>query len=142
MRKLLLFTLIFVTIMNFTFARDKIISPKELPEAVQNFLQKNFPNSAVKYAEKEFSEYEVHLEDGTEISIRKNADWESIKSRNPIPNTLLPKAAAEYISTEYPEDFIREIEKNLFDYEVELSSGWELRFKTDGSFSGILDFDD
>ena len=40
------------------------------------------------------------------------------------------------------EDFIREIEKNLFDYEVELSSGWELRFKTDGSFSGILDFDD
>lgn len=142
MKKLMLFTLVFAITTSFCFAKDKIIAPKDLSNDVQIFLQEHFPDTAVKFAEEEKGEYEIRLEDGTEIEIKKNATWGTIESRNPLPTTLLPDAAVEYISAEYPNDYIVEIEKNRRNYEVKLSSGWELLFKTDGSFIKITDFDD
>ena len=76
---------------------------------------------------------------GTEVDLNLTAQL----SDDYINPAALPQAILNYISTNYPDNTIREAEKeDNNNYEVELNNGVELIFDQQGNFLGIDDDDD
>ena len=81
---------------------------------------------------------------GTEVDLNLTAQ----RSDDHISTASLPQAILDYISTNYPENTIKEAEiEDNNNYEVELNDGTELVFDAQGNFRGIdddvdEDFDD
>ena len=76
---------------------------------------------------------------GTEVDLNLTAQL----SDDYINPAALPQAILNYISTNYPNNTIREAEiEDNNNYEVELNNGTELIFDSQGNFLGIDDDDD
>lgn len=113
------------------------IKQSELPKTAKTFLTKYFPGDAVRKAEKEQGrrgmEYEVKLKSGAEIDFRENGDWKDIKAanRHSVPAALIPAAISKYVAAKYRGQKIVEISRKRGGYEIELSSGTELKLTED-----------
>lgn len=121
---------------------DVTIKYSEVPAPVKTFVETYFPGVNVKHVRVDRyetnSEYDLYLEKGIEIEIHADGVWDNIESRRVgIPASLLPKAAQTYISTNYPDRRILEVDQNTYGYEVELDKRVELIFGADGEFRGI-----
>lgn len=61
------------------------ISEKRLPDTARTFIRDNFPHTGVLMAEREKDDgekqYNVKLEDGTEMEFDAKGNWKSILSR-------------------------------------------------------------
>ncbi len=119
-----------------TYAHDASV----LPKAAQTELAKNFKAkvSLVKI-DKDFgriSEYEVILDDGTEVTFDKNGNWENVEVNNSksVPSAYVPKAIADYVKKNQNGARIVGIEKERNGYEVELSNGVDMKFDKAGNF--------
>ena len=56
-------------------ADDRIVSAESLPQKAKDFIAANFAGKTVQYVEKEFNEYEVQLNDRTQIKFKGNGEW-------------------------------------------------------------------
>lgn len=111
-----------------------------LPNSAQTILKNNFKAgvSHIKI-EKDFGkikEYDVVLNDGTEVTFDSHGNWKDIEVRQnaSVPSTLVPKAISEYVKLNQKKVKITGIEKNRSGYEVELSNGVEMKFNSEGQF--------
>lgn len=111
-----------------------------LPQAAQTIIKNNFKAkvSLVKI-EKEFGridEYEVILDDGSEISFDRNGNWRDVETsvRKAVPEGFLTPMMREYIKRNHPKAKVVGIEKTRNGYEVELSDGVEMKFNVAGQF--------
>ena len=85
-------------------------------------------------------EYDVYLNDGTELDFDANNHWETIESRGKgVPAAFIPKAIATYVKSNYQNMSIVKIRKEHFGYEIELPNGLELSFDPQGRFMGMDD---
>lgn len=129
------------TPMNADDARE-MAGMQELPQSVQTFLHKHFPETAInKIYLKNWGEYKVKLADGVQIEFDKGGDWKDIESdRNrALPQSvvsLLPQAARDYIAKGFPDARIYEMEKEKYGYEVKLHGRekTDLYFDANGNF--------
>lgn len=119
-----------------TYAHDA----SALPKAAQMMLAKNLKSkvSLVKI-EKNFgriSEYEVIMDDGSELTFDSKGNWENIEVNinKSVPSGLVPKAISDYVKKNQSGVRIIGIEKERNGYEVELSNGVEMTFDKDGKF--------
>ena len=86
-------------------------------------------------------EYEVVYTDRTEIEFRSDGQWESVgRKYSPVPASIVPQPIQTFVSgSNYPGQFIRQIDRNAYTWEVELSNGLEIKF--DNQFN-VIDIDD
>ncbi|MCI6952740.1 MAG: PepSY-like domain-containing protein [Spirochaetia bacterium] len=140
MKKITMITAIFLLVLSATFA-DKVISADQLSAGAKDFISKTFPGKTVQYVEADFSSYEVVLNDGTEIDMKISGEWETIKSYTGVPASVIPAAITTYVTTNYPDTLIIEVESNWNNFELKLTNRWELFFDKDGKFLGQK-FDD
>lgn len=122
-------------------ADDKIVSAESLPQKAKDFIAANFAGKTVQYVEKEFNEYEVQLNDRTEIKFKGNGEWENIKSYEGVPVAALPASLTSHVTGNFADAKIIEVEKELNRIEIKLSTGMEVFFDKDGKFLGQK-FDD
>lgn len=120
------------------------ISVSQLPENSRQFLQVHFPDKQVAYAkqERDFLEttYEVAYLDNIKVEFRKNGEWKEVDcGYKPVPVSIIPAPIATFVSKHYPQNFIRQIDRDSRDYEVELSGGLELTFNLEFQ---LIDIDD
>ncbi|MFV0328295.1 MAG: PepSY-like domain-containing protein [Dysgonomonas sp.] len=143
--KKVLFT-VGLLIMSFAFIAcddddDKVISVDNLPTNVQAFLQTHFASQEVRMVEKDNDSYDVYLINGFEIEFTLSGEWDDIDGRGQqIPASivaLIPTNIPTYITTNYPNQFIVEINKEHFGYEIDLNNNLELEFDTEGNFLRI-----
>ncbi len=119
-----------------TYSRDAA----SLPKAAQTTLKNNFKaNVSVVKIEKELgrvSEYEVILNDGTEISFDRDGNWKDIEvaANKSVPSAFIPAAIAQYIKTSQPGQKVIGISKERKGFEVELTNGVEMKFDRQGKF--------
>ena len=141
MKKLGLILVALVLAVATVTADDKIVSAEKLPQKAKDFIAANFAGKTVQYVEKDFNEYEVQLSDRAEITFKGNGEWENVKSYEGLPASILPATVGTYLTSNFADAKIVEVEKDWNRIEVKLSSRLEVYFDKDGKFLGQK-FDD
>lgn len=140
MKKLLLMLALIVGVFSAS-ARDTYSHDVNvLPKAAQTVLSNNF-KAKVNHIkiDKEFgrvSEFDVVLNDGTEITFDKNGNWKDVEVKigSSVPSFFIPNAISNYIKNNQKKAAVVGIEKNRSGYDVELSNGVEMKFNSEGKF--------
>ncbi len=120
---------------------DRIVPVDSIPQAAKALIAEHFPGRTAQFAEADFNEYEVQLNDGTEIQFSGSGDWQEIKSYTGVPAGVLPQAIADYTAQAYPNVPIIKAEKEWRGYELKLANRMEMYFDSAGRFLGQK-FDD
>ena len=134
----------FIIMLSLAACSDRPVAPTQLPPAIQTFVQQNFPNQAITYAEKDWelfgTKYDVMLADGTQLNFDTDNIWDKVESHmNPIPTQMVPAPIATYLGTNFPAVAIVKIDKERYGYEVELANGLEMKFNKQGA---LMEMDD
>ena len=127
MKKTFLTLFLMTTMFGAAYAdgREKPTSVDKLPQAAQEFLSAHFKDRTVAYAVEEQKytgkEYEVVYTDRTEIEFRSDGQWESVgRKYSPVPASIVPQPIQTFVSgSNYPGQFIRQIDRNAYTWEVE-----------------------
>lgn len=116
---------------------------QSLPEAITAFLKQHFPNATVVGVEPDHDhgglEYDVYLNDGTQIDFDANNQWDQVESMKGVPAYFIPKAIANYVRSNYQNMTITKVNKEYHGYEIELANGLDLNFDSSGRFLGMDD---
>ncbi len=133
--------------MELNFAMDgSLISDapegKNLPSEADAFLAKNYPsNVVISIVEDTDGDYNVTLDDNTEINFNRKGNWFEMRNykKSRFPESvlaLLPRNVSKYMEKNYPDQFIRRIERKSYGYRVKLNkpNNVELTFSKSGEF--------
>lgn len=116
---------------------------QSLPEAITAFLKQHFPNATVVGVEPDHDhgglEYDVYLNDGTQIDFDANNQWDQVESMKGVPAYFIPKGIANYVRSNYQNMAITKVNKEYHGYEIELANGLDLNFDSSGRFLGMDD---
>lgn len=133
--KKLIFTLVCLfSIQSVVLAdNDKPISVNQLPKTAQVIIKNYFSGQKISLAKVESEwltkSYDVIFTNGDKIEFDKNGHWKQIDCKySQVPKAIIPLGISKYVSANYPNDKIVKIDKDSNDYEVKLSSGWEIKF--------------
>lgn len=112
---------------------DKKVLAKNLPMAARFFVQRNFPNRSIAFAEERLTPkgmmYVATLNDGIQVSFTENGSWEKVDCKmGAVPATVVPATVATYMNAFYPNIPMVKIEKTDDGYEVTLSNYVSLKF--------------
>lgn len=120
------------------FADSNPIPAERLPQAAKSFIQKEFANAKIVYAERDTDGYDCKLDNGIEIEFNLKGVWTKIDGsvRTTLPDSVIPQSISTYVKTNYPNAGITEIEKGRYGYKVELNSKHNLKFTRHGKFIG------
>ncbi len=115
-----------------------------VPDPVNAFIKQYFPDAAIARVETDTEhggvEYDVYLNDGTEIDFDTSNRWDKVDCRTkPVPAALVPQAIANYVKSNYASMSIIKIDKDFNGYDIELSNGLDLEFDGAGRFMRIDD---
>ena len=119
--------------------KDEPVSPTELPSVAKDFIITNFPSASITSVQKDKDEYEVKLSDGTSIDFDKKGDWIDVDAPDgkALPTGFYPAAIDSYLAENFDNEGINEISKVKRGYEVEIISGTEMIFDSEGNFIEI-----
>ena len=126
-------------------ARDKVYNSAEpLPQAAKTMLATYFPSQKVNHVKVDsdvFSkEYEVILNDGTEVDFNKDGEWKSIdRGQKAVPAALVLKPISDFVAANYSGAKIVDIEKDRNSYDITLANGIELKLDRSGKFLKVDD---
>lgn len=122
---------------------QRVITREQLPVAAEQFLSKFFPSADIATLSEQRSfprrEYDVYFHNGTHIEFSAEGQWQEISSREALPQGIVPRSIAAYVSEYYPSQSIRHIERSRKEWEVGLANGFELKFDRDFR---LIDVDD
>lgn len=127
-------------------AKDLVYRTTEpLPAAAKSSLKTNFPKTGVSHVKVDKhvfggADYEVILVDGTEIEFNSDGEWKEVDcGQKAVPSGYVLKPISNYVSKYYKGQKIVKIDKGRNNYDVELSSGIDLKFDRSGKFLRIDD---
>lgn len=121
-------------------ADDTPIPVEQLPKAVKTFVQTNFKDQKILYAEKDGSSYECRLADGTKIEFTKKGAWKKIERKSAsVPACFVPDAIQKYVKANFPDCVVTTIDKEHNGYDIELSNDIDLKFNSKGVLIGMDD---
>lgn len=140
MKKLLMFLMLAVSVFSVS-ARDTITRDVNvLPTAAQTVLKNNFKASVshIKIDKDlgRISEYDVVLNNGTEITFDKDGNWKDVEMNNStaVPSSFVPANITNYVKQNQKNSKIVGIEKERNGYSVDLANGVEIKFDKQGNF--------
>lgn len=116
-----------------------------LPAPITQFLAQHFPGASVIRIDTDTEygglEYDVTLNDGSEVDFDINHQWETVECRaKSVPAALVPAAIASYVKATYQGVPIVKIDrKHRAGYEIEIANGLELNFDANGRLAYIDD---
>ena len=140
MKKILTLLLLAVSVLSVsardTYSRDVNV----LPASARTVLNNNF-KSKVSFIKIDktlgsIDEYEVVLQDGSEITFDKNGNWKDIevRAKGSVPSTLIPTGITNFVKNNQKKTNIVGIEKERGGYTVDLANGVEIKFDKNGNF--------
>lgn len=112
---------------------ERPITLDKLPAPAQSFLKTNFSNLTFAYAIEEVgffgNEYEVFYTDRTQVEFDSKGEWKKIeRAYEALPDQVIPQQILTFVKQHQPTAFIKSIDRDSRDIEVELNSGIELKF--------------
>lgn len=121
--------------------KEENIKPEDIPAAASTFVSTYFPDLTISHAKKEKDglfgrEYQVYLNNGTEIDFDKNGVWIEVDgpANEAIPTGFILDPIVAYVAENYDMVAINSISKERNGFEVELTNGFDLEFDLNGAF--------
>lgn len=138
---LLLVTVVFGALAAACTDDDKVVGENELPASAKTFVSTYFDSAKVATAYKDGNEYEVMLSNGVRIDFNRSGEWTDVDAplNEALPTGFYPKTIDAYLLANMNGAGINEISKERYGYDVELVTGIDLRFDSEGCF---LRYDD
>lgn len=136
----------FLTILFFIFsanvkAQETIVQYDQLPAEAKSFIKEHFTSPfhhAIKEVERRKISYEAVLDNDTEIEFSEAGRWVEVDGKGKgIPTSFIQKQIVDYIKINHPKESIIKIEVSDTGYELEVSSGTDLKFDARGTFLKI-----
>lgn len=123
------------------FAQDRIVPFSEVPNQIQTYVKKHFPNNKVLQSKVDYEgltkEYEIILSENIKLEFNKKNNIKSIDAKFKLPNSVLPKSISDYVALNYADNFIVEWDLDSTHQSVKLNNGIELEFTLKGKFLRI-----
>ncbi len=118
------------------------VAVSSLPSSIITYVDTNYPNDSIVWAERDDDEYDVYLNSGWELTFDLSGNFiEAERDEIPVNPADLPANILSYIQQNYPNASIVKAELDDNIYEVYLNNGIELYFSLNGTFLGF-DVDD
>ena len=135
-RMTLIFMMVFAMAMGMHAGNDKPIRIEQLPKVAKEFLDTHFPNEKIVVIKQDKgffdTDYEVLFSNGNEVKFDKRGEWEEVDcAHSEVPIVILPNEIKHYLSVNYPDRKVVQIEKkNKWNesYEIELDNTIEISF--------------
>lgn len=123
---------------------EQLITFAQLPAAAQTIVQNNFDANNIAYVKMEREmfgkEYEVRLNDGTEIDFEGDGELKKVDCKlMAVPEALVPAPVLEYVKAMFPQAFITEWGKDDWGWKAELNNKLELKFNRKFETVGLDD---
>jgi hypothetical protein len=120
---------------------DQILAQVELPQQIQSFVSTHFPGKTILQAEKdkEFldSEFHITLSDLTSLEFNRKGEIIDINGLTALPESVIPTKLANYVQSNFPDQFILGWELDGRRQDLKLNTGVELEFTLNGDFLRI-----
>ena len=118
---------------------------QHLPSAARSFINKHYSDANITSIMHDVDgDYDICLDETIEISFDRKGNWFFIKNykKNQFPKSildLLPKTALQYIEKNYPDQYVRRIERKSYGYRVKLNkpNNVEITFSKNGEFKSL-----
>lgn len=124
-----------------TYSRDTSILPKAALTTLSNNFRSKVSLIKIDKTLGIVSEYNVILDDGTEIEFDRNGNWQSVETslENNVPSGFILIGVSDFVAKNHSGDKIVGIERDGDNFEVELSNGINMLFNSDGVFQKYID---
>ena len=133
--------LLLATTLLMSFSEKNHVDAKILPKEIQVFINNHFPNQKIVKTKvvvyEDTSKYKVKLEGKVELEFNGKKEIIEIESKTKLPDSVIHPKIRNYVSINYPNNFIVEWEHEGDHQEIELNNDIELEFTWDGEFIKI-----
>lgn len=124
---------------------ENTIPASDLPQDAKNFLNQYFHSYEIIKVEKATRDnitiFEVDLQEGYEVVFNQAGDWLEVEAPEnmTIPTGFIMPEIIQYVTDNYPDYGINEINKTGEGYNLELVTGLDLYFNMAGECTGVGD---
>lgn len=119
---------------------ERALPLNKFPQTAQQFIKQHFGGQKVVISkvETDFLEkvYNVVFDNGYSVEFYRNGDWKEIECKfGEVPAAAVPSFIQKYVKENYPDAKIwkLELDKSDKEYDVQLSTRWELKFDLKGN---------
>ena len=114
-------------------SKETIFNTDDPTPAITQFVKTYFPKANISMVHPDKDEYEVRLNDGTEIEFTRGFEWKKIDcehstSYTNIPAELVPGEITTYVKNNFGTQGIVKIEKKRKGWDIELTNKLEIKF--------------
>lgn len=141
--KIFLLSLAALALSGSVFAQETVITGKDIPAEITQYVTKYFPDQKILQVEKERDDlkisYEVILDNQTKLEFNNKKKITEIDGRSELPDGVIPARVLAYVKANYPNNHITDWEPKKRKQEVELNNDLSLEFTKAGDFLRIDD---
>ena len=111
------------------------ISATNIDTAIVSFVNTHFPETSILSCNQTEHYYRVILSDNTKVYFTQAFEWVEVNCEHSsiydaVPATLVPEQITAYVTANYPNQHIDEIERESNGWEIELDNNVDLKFDT------------
>lgn len=118
-----------------------LLTNAEIPSEIIAYVSTHFPADSIIRAEREIENnvvtYDIYLNDSLNLEFNSEFEIIEIDGIAQLPDSVIPQPILDYVSQNYPSNFITGWELEANHQQVELNNGIELEFDMYGNFIRI-----
>ena len=133
-----------VTALAFTLTscdKEEVIPSTDLPSEITSYISTHFPNNSIVQVIKDrdglTKTYDILLSESISLEVNRKKEIIDIDGVAQLPNSVIPEKILQYVTTNYPTNFITDWELDDKNQQVQLDIGLDLEFKMNGDFLRI-----
>lgn len=120
---------------------EKVIPSTDLPSEITSYISTHFPNNSIVQAIKDrdglTKTYDILLSESISLEFNRKKEIIDIDGVTQLPNSVIPEKILQYVTTNYPTNFITDWKLDDKNQQVQLDNGLDLEFKMNGDFLRI-----
>ena len=132
------------TVIAFTltsYDKKEVIPSTDLPSEITSYISTHFPNNSIVQVIKDrdglTKTYDILLSESISLEFNRKKEIIDIDGVAQLPNSVIPEKILQYVTTNYPTNFITDWELDDKNQQVQLDNGLDLEFKMNGDFLRI-----
>jgi phage pi2 protein 07 len=142
MRKLFIGICMVMAALTICGCTKEIVSPgADLPIEIKTYIATHFPDQFIIEAKKNENDsikaYEIRLDNMTDLEFNSDLEITDIDGITRIPESVISAKILNYVSINYPNNYITGWELDEGKQEVQLDNELDLEFNSDGDFLQI-----